>query len=168
MELEPGQVWVLGEAVAARTQQPPCPPRMLWSRRATLLQPRRATCGGLPSVISGAPATENGCTYIANLLGATPQRPRDVCRRRQPCRQCRGHCRARQQARVGSPPTVAVRRCHECIDGRLHVCVTIRMLASGELNGWGSYVGEIGDVVVGRVVEVSAKRWKVDINARQV
>jgi len=42
------------------------------------------------------------------------------------------------------------------------------MLASGELNGWGSYVGEIGDVVVGRVVEVSAKRWKVDINARQV
>ena len=30
------------------------------------------------------------------------------------------------------------------------------------------YVGEIGDVVVGRVVEVGAKRWKVDINARQV
>lgn len=29
------------------------------------------------------------------------------------------------------------------------------------------YVGEVGDVVVGRIVEVGAKRWTVDINARQ-
>ncbi|KAI9337164.1 exosome complex component RRP4 [Zopfochytrium polystomum] len=29
------------------------------------------------------------------------------------------------------------------------------------------YAGEIGDVVVGRVVEITQKRWKVDIHARQ-
>ena len=29
------------------------------------------------------------------------------------------------------------------------------------------YTGEIGDVVVGRITELSAKKWKVDINARQ-
>ncbi|CAI5437578.1 unnamed protein product [Caenorhabditis angaria] len=28
------------------------------------------------------------------------------------------------------------------------------------------YSGEVGDVVVGRVVEVQAKRWKVDVNSR--
>ncbi len=27
-------------------------------------------------------------------------------------------------------------------------------------------IGEIGDVVVGRVTEVQQKRWKVDINCR--
>ena len=31
----------------------------------------------------------------------------------------------------------------------------------------GRYTAEVGDVVVGRVQEVGAKRWKVDINARQ-
>ena len=30
------------------------------------------------------------------------------------------------------------------------------------------YNGEIGDVVVGRIVEVQQKRWKVDINSRLV
>lgn len=30
----------------------------------------------------------------------------------------------------------------------------------------GRYVGEIGDVVVGRIVEVSQRRWSVDVNAR--
>ncbi|KAF9581608.1 exosome non-catalytic core subunit rrp4, partial [Lunasporangiospora selenospora] len=29
------------------------------------------------------------------------------------------------------------------------------------------YTGEIGDVVVGRITEVSQKRWKVDVNGRQ-
>ena len=29
------------------------------------------------------------------------------------------------------------------------------------------YTGDIGDVLVGRVLEVGAKRWKVDVNARQ-
>jgi exosome complex component RRP4 len=29
------------------------------------------------------------------------------------------------------------------------------------------YFGAVGDVVVGRVLEVSAKRWRIDINARQ-
>lgn len=29
------------------------------------------------------------------------------------------------------------------------------------------YVGEVGDVVVGRIVEVGSKRWTVDVNARQ-
>lgn len=28
------------------------------------------------------------------------------------------------------------------------------------------YVAEVGDVVVGRVVEIAAKRWKIDLNAR--
>lgn len=28
------------------------------------------------------------------------------------------------------------------------------------------YQGEVGDVVVGRVVEVQQKRWKVDTNSR--
>ena len=31
---------------------------------------------------------------------------------------------------------------------------------------WPRYNGEIGDVVVGRVVEVQQKRWKVDIQSR--
>ena len=29
------------------------------------------------------------------------------------------------------------------------------------------YTGEVGDVLVGRVVEVGPKRWKVDVNSRQ-
>lgn len=29
------------------------------------------------------------------------------------------------------------------------------------------YSGAIGDVIVGRIVEVGNKRWKVDINAKQ-
>ncbi|EXX73261.1 Rrp4p [Rhizophagus irregularis DAOM 197198w] len=29
------------------------------------------------------------------------------------------------------------------------------------------YTGEIGDLVIGRITEVSQKRWKVDINSRQ-
>lgn len=29
------------------------------------------------------------------------------------------------------------------------------------------YVGEVGDVIVGRITEVGNKRWKVDVNARQ-
>ncbi|ORX72114.1 hypothetical protein DL89DRAFT_221418 [Linderina pennispora] len=29
------------------------------------------------------------------------------------------------------------------------------------------YGGEIGDIVVGRITEVSSKRWRVDVNARQ-
>ena len=29
------------------------------------------------------------------------------------------------------------------------------------------YSGEVGDVVVGRIVEVGDKRWRVDIGARQ-
>lgn len=29
------------------------------------------------------------------------------------------------------------------------------------------YGGEIGDVVVGRIIETSQKKWKVDISARQ-
>lgn len=29
------------------------------------------------------------------------------------------------------------------------------------------YAGEIGDVVVGRIIEVGPKRWKVDTNSRQ-
>lgn len=28
------------------------------------------------------------------------------------------------------------------------------------------YLGEVGDVVVGRITEVQQKRWKVDINSR--
>jgi exosome complex component RRP4 len=28
------------------------------------------------------------------------------------------------------------------------------------------YTGEVGDVVIGRVVEVQQKRWKVDVNSR--
>lgn len=28
------------------------------------------------------------------------------------------------------------------------------------------YIGEIGDVVIGRITELVHKRWKVDINAR--
>lgn len=30
------------------------------------------------------------------------------------------------------------------------------------------YVGEIGDLVVGRIVSVDSKRWKVDIHAHKV
>jgi hypothetical protein len=29
------------------------------------------------------------------------------------------------------------------------------------------YIGEIGDVVVGRITEVSQKKWKVDTNSTQ-
>ena len=36
----------------------------------------------------------------------------------------------------------------------LHICV-------------GRYSGEVGDVVVGRIIEVGQKRWKVEINGRQ-
>ncbi|KAJ2758875.1 Exosome complex component rrp4, partial [Coemansia sp. BCRC 34490] len=29
------------------------------------------------------------------------------------------------------------------------------------------YGGEIGDIIVGRITEVAAKRWRVDVNSRQ-
>lgn len=43
---------------------------------------------------------------------------------------------------------------------RINKLVTVRPLR-------GRYVPEIGDVVVGRVVELAPRRWKVDVNARQ-
>lgn len=29
------------------------------------------------------------------------------------------------------------------------------------------FIGEIGDVVIGRITEVGIKRWRVDLNSRQ-
>ena len=44
---------------------------------------------------------------------------------------------------------------------RVNKLVSVRPLRSSR------YVGEVGDVVVGRVLEVGQKRWKVDIGGRQ-
>jgi exosome complex component RRP4 len=43
---------------------------------------------------------------------------------------------------------------------RVNKLISVRPLSS-------RYTGEVGDVVVGRIVEVADKRWKVDINGRQ-
>jgi exosome complex RNA-binding protein Rrp4 len=43
---------------------------------------------------------------------------------------------------------------------RVNKLVSVRPLSS-------RYTGEIGDVVIGRIVEVADKRWKVDLKARQ-
>lgn len=45
------------------------------------------------------------------------------------------------------------------IVGRVNQLVSVRPLKS-------RYHGEIGDVVIGRITEVSQKRWKLDTNAR--
>jgi len=29
------------------------------------------------------------------------------------------------------------------------------------------YAGDIGDVVIGRILEIGSKRWKLDVNSRQ-
>jgi exosome complex component RRP4 len=42
---------------------------------------------------------------------------------------------------------------------RVNQLISVRPLKS-------RYHGEIGDVVIGRVTEVSQKRWKLDTNAR--
>ena len=42
---------------------------------------------------------------------------------------------------------------------RVNQLISVRPLKS-------RYNGEIGDVVVGRITEVSQKRWKVDTNSR--
>ena len=44
---------------------------------------------------------------------------------------------------------------------RVNKLVSVRPLRSSR------YVGEVGDVVVGRVLEVGQKRWKVDVGGRQ-
>lgn len=46
--------------------------------------------------------------------------------------------------------------------------LTARPLAHPRRPARPSYVGNVGDVVVGRVVDVGAKRWRVDIGAPQV
>jgi exosome complex component RRP4 len=43
---------------------------------------------------------------------------------------------------------------------RINSLVSVRALAA-------RYAGEVGDVVVGRVVDVQAKRWRVDVRGRQ-
>ncbi|KAL6058318.1 Exosome complex component rrp4 [Balamuthia mandrillaris] len=43
---------------------------------------------------------------------------------------------------------------------RVNKLVSVKALKS-------RYTGEVGDVVVGRIVDVAQKRWKVDVNARQ-
>jgi len=43
---------------------------------------------------------------------------------------------------------------------RVNKLITVRPLNS-------RYTGDVGDIVIGRIVEVSQNRWKVDINARQ-
>jgi len=42
---------------------------------------------------------------------------------------------------------------------RVNKLISVRALKS-------RYIGEIGDLVVGRITEVAAKRWKVDVNSR--
>ena len=44
---------------------------------------------------------------------------------------------------------------------RVNKLVSVRPLRSSR------YVGEVGDVVVGRILEVGQKRWKVDVGGRQ-
>jgi exosome complex component RRP4 len=44
---------------------------------------------------------------------------------------------------------------------RVNKLVSVRPLRSSR------YVGEVGDVIVGRVLEVGQKRWKVDVGGRQ-
>ncbi|RLN79430.1 hypothetical protein BBJ28_00016237 [Nothophytophthora sp. Chile5] len=43
---------------------------------------------------------------------------------------------------------------------KVNQLVTVRPLVS-------RYIGEVGDIVVGRVTEVASKRWKVDVNGQQ-
>ncbi|KAI9918171.1 hypothetical protein PsorP6_012581 [Peronosclerospora sorghi] len=43
---------------------------------------------------------------------------------------------------------------------RVNQLITVRPLVS-------RYIGEVGDIVVGRVTEVGNKRWKVDVNGQQ-
>jgi exosome complex component RRP4 len=43
---------------------------------------------------------------------------------------------------------------------KINKLITVKPLRS-------RYVGEIGDLVIGRVVDISRKRWKVDIQAKQ-
>src|SRR5690606_38503626 len=42
---------------------------------------------------------------------------------------------------------------------------TNRLLSVQTLAPLAPYVPEIGDMVIGRIIEVQSKRWKVDINA---
>ncbi|TYZ64769.1 hypothetical protein PybrP1_011807 [[Pythium] brassicae (nom. inval.)] len=43
---------------------------------------------------------------------------------------------------------------------KVNQLISVRPLAS-------RYIGEVGDIVVGRVTEVASKRWKVDVNGQQ-
>ena len=70
-------------------------------------------------------------------------------------------------------PPCSLRRGHgtRIEDGRLIATVSgyvervNKLISVRPLNS--RYTGEVGDVVVGRVVDVGDKRWRVDINARQ-
>ncbi|KAL1138688.1 hypothetical protein AAG570_008750, partial [Ranatra chinensis] len=54
----------------------------------------------------------------------------------------------------------ALRACVAGVEKRVNKLILVRPLRS-------RYNGEIGDVVVGRIVEVQQKRWKVDIRSTQ-
>ncbi len=43
---------------------------------------------------------------------------------------------------------------------RVNKLITVKALKA-------RYIGEVGDVIVGRISEVGAKRWKVDVNSTQ-
>lgn len=59
------------------------------------------------------------------------------------------------------PPSTII----STLSGTLHK--TNKLLSVHSLSPLSPYTPEIGDLVVGRILEVQSKRWKVDINAHQ-